>query len=92
MKYARGGMTSLDYLMEIQRLENELKKHEWISVNDRLPDPLEDVLVIDSNGNIFISWVKEFGNGRFAYENRGDITHITHWMPLPEPPKEEPGE
>ena len=63
---------------------------EWISVKDRLPEPLEDVLTIDNNGNIFISWLwlKKFRDRCFASDTRGDITH---WMPLPEPPKEEHG-
>ena len=67
----------------------------WISVEDRLPviedsEPWDEFtddrgyvfLVADEDGYVFTAtfWIKA---NRF-----GDPT-ITHWMPLPEPPKEE---
>ena len=57
---------------------------EWISVKDRLPKPFESVLVF-RDGKISIDYSEE--NGWFAYDFNGK--RVTHWMPLPEPPKED---
>ena len=53
---------------------------EWISVEDRLPESLgEMLLVIDSNKNV----------ETYYYEpSVWSAWRITHWMPLPEPPKD----
>ena len=63
---------------------------EWISVKDRLPESGETTLVY--NGDID---VHGFWNGRWLdYDENGypfEVLYITHWMPLPEPPKEESG-
>ena len=72
---------------------------EWISVEDRLPDPGVEVLVFEKWCDTpFIAYLHlEYGwmlNTDFC-EVRGDaclddnITQndCTHWMPLPEPPK-----
>lgn len=60
---------------------------EWISVKDRLPEKRKDVLCC-FNGirkMVEISWMDS--TRCFLYE---DIYgKVTHWMPLPEPPKEE---
>lgn len=59
--------------------------NEWISVKDRLPKLFEDVLTYDADEKIFINWLEELvdGIGYFAYGGK----LVTHWMPLPEPPK-----
>lgn len=59
---------------------------QWISVKDRLPVNLGTVIVANKAGVSFA-----YFNG--AYWERGAATKhkpiktITHWMPLPEPPK-----
>lgn len=51
----------------------------WISVKDRLPEDEEThVLVYRENG-----WI-EIWPRRYFHTFR-----VTHWMPLPEPPKED---
>ncbi len=63
---------------------------EWISIKDRLPEPGERVLLSDgtfvAEGYILFTgkWMR---NGIWVLP-----MHPTHWMPLPEPPKEGGGE
>lgn len=63
-------------------LEQDAKKTSWISVKDRLPEPNERVLAYfpgtrDSEAVMLPS--KGWAVNKF----------VSHWMPLPEPPKEE---
>ena len=66
--------------------------NEWISVKDRLPPRYKKILVVNGHGYVAISaFVKEF-DGKWTWLSvSGKYNHIndiTHWMPLPEPPKE----
>ena len=58
---------------------------EWISVKDRLPEDEKSVLVITKNGK---PWVAHYDLKWRGWRTSGSTT-ITHWMPLPEPPKED---
>lgn len=70
--------------------EREKRSMEWISVKDRLSDePMEYIVMVkgaatpttllyDDNGD----WFEEYYGERIDY-------NVTHWMPLPEPPKED---
>jgi len=64
-------------------------KRSWIDVNIRLPEKGGEFLVYTLTRIITIVWYNrtegwhEFGGKIDDYWNR----HVTHWMPLPEPPK-----
>lgn len=56
---------------------------DWISVEDRLPPP-GMYLISDSNS----VYVAEFDrNWGFCPDVGPWFKSVTHWMPLPEPPK-----
>ena len=57
---------------------------EWISVEERLPDNGEKVLIADNEGYMIVAKWYELG-GWFLPVCRANP--VTHWMPLPEPPK-----
>ena len=60
----------------------------WISVKDRLPE--EDKEVLAYNGAYMIIAAYATNPTKYWYTITGSVTRtITHWMPLPEPPKEE---
>lgn len=55
----------------------------WISIDDRLPDAYKHVIACDADGYITIT----FHNKQWRDEN-SDIGKVTHWQPLPPPPKD----
>ena len=74
---------------------------EWISVDDRLPDNKEYdwvlAQVVEDNGFMHIPRVMEYRQAKndwfeetygWLSEHNGVFT-VTHWMPLPKPPKGE---
>ena len=80
-----------DALALIEHLESErdaalAKVPKWISVKERLPRYGERVLVTNDGSvweaylSISHKWVRQ----EFVWAAK-----VTHWMPLPEPPKEE---
>ena len=75
---------------EIAELREKLPK--WISVKERLPiDRLKKYLVAfrDAGGSI-VDMARYFPSDGWTCDN-WDVPQnlITHWMPLPEPPKED---
>ena len=67
----------------IERLEAAQLK--WISVEEGVPEYWVDVLAV-CDGKVYSGWR--------SLENAWMLTskpnaEVTHWMPLPEPPKEE---
>lgn len=70
----------------VEMLEKGNCKQEWISVEDRLPEK-EGVYLVHTTYNIIETEV-------FYISKHDDISYwwdldgmVTHWMPLPEPPK-----
>ena len=75
-------------------INNPSTSKEWISLKDRLP-PIKGkmVLVVNGHSSIDILGLWENHGNRWKWISKtGVFRHyndITHWMPLPEPPKEE---
>lgn len=65
--------------------------YEWISVEDRLPSESVSVAVYIKEGN-GAYWIQTayLNGGKWRIPGEYVVDrNITHWMPLPEPPKEE---
>jgi glycerophosphoryl diester phosphodiesterase len=78
-----------------------LEKTKWISVKDRVPDNKEHdwvlAQVVEDNGFMHIPRVMEYRQAKndwfeetygWLSEHNG-LFSVTHWMPLPNPPKGE---
>ena len=80
-----------DALALIQR--PEAAQPQWISVEDRLPERGFKVLTVNGHGYIRIFALWKRTEREWCWINdAGHFNHcndITHWMPLPEAPKEE---
>ena len=58
---------------------------KWIPVTERLPEQYESVIVWTKWGEMGEA---EHDGKRFRWAYDNDVAYATHWMPLPEPPKE----
>ena len=75
-----------DYL-----LDSGVTVQEWISVDDRLPEKGEEVLVFDTRENwTGFAWLRPDETWTaLGFDFPFDLGEVTHWMPLPQPPKGE---
>lgn len=83
------GMIARDALACIQQLEAQQPR--WISVKERLPENGQKVIATFKNeGGVIVDQAR-YSNGEFDFASWAYVWHenITHWMPMPEPPKEE---
>lgn len=72
------------------RIEEMVRCAAWIRVEDKLPESFRPVIVCREKRKgeyIVEQGVKDVGDWWKVYGVR--TKHVTHWMPLPEPPKEE---
>lgn len=78
-----------DAFAYITKLEARVPK--WISVKDRLPEYYKAVLVIvRNNGALFTIIAYLTIGGIWVHKGFGRVIGVvTHWMPMPDPPKEE---
>lgn len=88
-------MTEKDLIIQDLRRENaELKARvqEWISVDDRLPEPYVSVLVNMPGEKPFRTVREGFISNEGIWQSamfRREPGEVTHWQPLPQPPKGE---
>lgn len=62
---------------------NDMVEKRWIPVTERCPEKSGDYLVFDDCRNLYVNeW--HYLLKKWQY----DDSRITHWQPLPEPPKE----
>ena len=60
------------------------RKQEWISVDERLPEREGKYLVATFDRRVGIgNLIDYYCDGDLSFDNY----KVTHWMPLPEPPK-----
>ena len=64
---------------------------QWVSVEEMLPEEVENVLVFSRHGDV--TWIQTaYRIKKHWWQMGGPISsYVTHWMPLPEPPKMEEG-
>lgn len=90
-----------DYAEQIYNADFR-KQSEWISVDERLPDAIDSyIVVVKQKYEWEAEWEYDTDVASFVFCDgyidgvwntyndwkEGQECHITHWMPLPEPPK-----
>ena len=77
---------ALDYIQEL-----EPKALKWVSIKDALPEHVQGNYLILLGGEIYAAkWEYDEWNEKYAFRIDCQIVpNVTHWMKVPEPPKEE---
>ena len=80
----------LDVLMKAADAIEELSKPRWIPVTERLTECEGERVLCYCRANIY-EVMKMRTDGDWVYDTNHIYMHsfVTHWMPLPQPPKEE---
>ena len=80
--------TALEQLQaENDRLKAEVQQTRWIPVEERLPNPKQNVLAYSPKSGIAEA---DYADGFWMqYRWSSVMDGVTHWMPLPKLPKEE---
>lgn len=91
---------ALTYIHQLENHIGELTKKvsqfeaaqpKWISVKEKLPENDDNYLVFTSDRNDAVI-ATYYGDGEWLeYDLTNLIPLVTHWMPLPEPPKDKEG-
>ena len=66
-------------------------QNEWVSVEDRLPASGQNVIATNGS-DVGEAWYASLSRSWYRYnglEWNRICREVTHWMPLPEPPKKE---
>ena len=63
-----------------------LRQTAWVSVEDRLPEEKRRFIVRCERVGTSVGWILW---GNWMTDIGPDAGNVTHWMPLPEPPKED---
>ena len=71
---------------ENDRLKEEVQQMRWIPVEERLPEPTENPVLVHDYSGVSVAWhSKTMG---WVYKTGLPCVDVTHWMSLPQPPKE----
>ncbi|MDX3898889.1 DUF551 domain-containing protein, partial [Pasteurella multocida] len=73
-----------DLVLEKPEIVEFSQDDGWISVKDRLPSEREDILIYTDRGEIKIAWRDDVF---FMSLRTYHLSSVTHWQPLPLPPK-----
>ena len=83
------GKTERNFLAD-QLIANGVTVQEWVAVKDRLPEESGMYIVTANDGHAqrvsVVQWQKK--NRMWNLTGARSYWRVTHWMPMPQPPKE----
>lgn len=87
--YRHGYSTAEDAFVAGAQWADNNPKSPWISVEERLPEPEKEVIIINKRKHIDIDFLTDDGeDGYYWWKSYDTIWRdedkITHWMPIPE--------
>ena len=85
------GKTERNFLAD-RLIDNGVTVQEWVSVEDRLPEPFVSVLVQMPGEEPFPTVREGFISNDGVWQSamfRREPGEVTHWQPMPQPPEGE---
>ena len=80
----------MEYAIAFDKAIEALEAAGWVSVKDKLPEHGKRYLIYATSGDNKTSYITIAAfSGHFYLSGRRAYWKVTHWMPLPELPKEE---
>ena len=76
-------------LYDIQAMPTLTPPNEWVSVEERLPEEKQRVIVRCERIGTSVGWILW---GNWMTDIGPDAGNVTHWMPIPAPPDRRPPE
>lgn len=87
------GIEDVTFYRAIKIIRNAPAVKRWIQCSERLPEPLQNVLVCTDINTVTVAWLNgdhwtfaDTGNG---HKENWSFEDVKYWMPLPEAPEEE---
>lgn len=75
------------FLSKVRSMPTLTSPNEWVSVEEKLPPPKQNVLAYSTRSGIAEA---DYADGVWMqYRWSAVMESVTHWMPLPEPPEKE---
>ena len=76
--------------VDFPKVRNAVFPNEWISVKNRLPINKDVVLAINDEQEMSVCKFEatEWNYFFMLFNTSHQVTNVTHWQQLPEPPKE----
>ena len=93
--FYKASTMAIKALRELDAQEKLKPMNEWISVKDRLPEVPEGYeriqVIVRCCYGVDTAWVQRDTKKFYDIAGwlRSEVIGVTHWMPMPEPPKEE---
>ena len=78
---------AIDAILEFSQQQHQQTNEVWISVEEKLPQHNNNVLMYNGKDNIAIG-IKEYTQKFIIDVDCESWDKATHWMPLPNPPKQ----
>lgn len=87
--YKNNDCDQCDFGKEFANLHRKIDRQKWIAVAERLPKKSGAYLTFTKGVMMVMDFSKKHGkfNAYDMFETAESAIPVTHWMPLPKPPK-----
>jgi len=85
-KAAQEEADSCEHILDMSKM---VDVNGWVSVKERMPEKNSEMLLLMCVDGYELGYYERYKGYGWTNVLGTDCLNVTHWMPLPEPPKEE---